>query len=73
MAQKRHYEVRYAFAARNKETNARVWITQAVATKIDDLLTPAQIKAQIEAGNLKDNGAVTAETAASERRSGKES
>ncbi len=62
MAKSRHYGVRYAFPAKSKEGNT-VRITPVKAELIEDLLTPAQIKAHLEAGNLIDNGAASDDAA----------
>lgn len=70
MAKSRHYGVNYAFPVRVKDKDSGkekvVQITPRLAGQVDEMLTPAQIKAHLEAGNLTDLGEVIPEPKAKE-------
>ncbi len=63
MAKSRHYQVVYAFPVKDKDGKLHR-MTPRHAELVEDVLSPAQIKEHLAAGNLKDNGAVLDEPAA---------
>ncbi len=62
MAKTRHYGVAYVFPVKDKDGKIQR-ITPRRTEEIEDLMTPAQIKDHLAAGNLIDNGAANTEAA----------